>query len=119
MPVILQVCFPWDEDEETVRAASLAQARELAGRSEFAWKMILRDPTTRTSGAIYLFADRAKAETWRAELFERRGRGIEARIFEIDAGASRLTRAPIGNAEEPGVEASVLTVDRLNASNDE
>ncbi|MFI5014595.1 MAG: YdhR family protein [Hyphomicrobiales bacterium] len=119
MPVILQVSFSWDDEEETVRAASLAQALELAARTEFAWKMILRDPPTKTSGAVYMFADRAKAEAWRAELFERRGRGIEARIFEIDAEASRLTRAPIGDAAEGGAAASALPIEQLNASNDE
>jgi hypothetical protein len=116
MPLILQVAFPWDEEEETVRAASLAQARELARRTEFVWKIILRDPQSRVSGAVYLFADREKAETWRAELIARRGAAIEARIFEVDEAASLLTRAPLGEA---AAAARSLPVERLNASNDE
>jgi hypothetical protein len=118
MSVILQVAFPWDEDEEAVRAASLAQARELAGRSEFVWKIILRDPQARISGAVYLFADRDKAESWRAELLARRGSSVEVRIFEVDEEASRLTRAPLSGGQ-PVLAAAALTVDRLNASNDE
>jgi len=119
MSVILQVAFPWDEEEAKVRAASLAQARELAKRTEFVWKIILRDPQERISGAVYLFADREKAERWRGELLARRGASIEARIFEIDEEASRLTRAPLGEGPAPDAAARALTVDRLNASNDE
>jgi hypothetical protein len=115
MSVILHVLFPWDEDEEAVKAASLAQARELARRDEFVWKIIIRDPQARMSGAVYLFADRRKAEAWRAELTARRGASAEARIFEVDEEASRLTRAPL----DGGVATKSLTVDRLNASNDE
>jgi hypothetical protein len=121
MPVILQVAFVWDEDEDRVRAASLEQARELALRDEFEWKLILRDAQNKISGAVYLFADREKAEAWRSELFARRGRDIEARIFEIDEAASRLTRAPLGN-QAPGQGSRAvgsLPVDELNASNDE
>jgi hypothetical protein len=116
MAVILQVSFPWDDDERAVHAASLAEARRLANRTEFAWKLILRDPNTKTSGAIYLFEDRREAEAWRVELFARRGHRIEARIFEIDEEASRLTRAPLaaGVAGPPTIPA-----DQLNASNDE
>jgi len=118
MPVILQVAFAWDDAEEAVRAASLAQARELSRRREFEWKMILRDPQAKMSGALYLFADRERAEAWRRELFERRGRDIEARIFEIDEEASRLTRAPlVGRRASSG--AGTLMPDQLNASNDE
>jgi hypothetical protein len=121
MPVILQVAFLWDEDEDRVRAASLEQARELAARDEFEWKLILRDAQSKMSGAIYLFADRQKAEAWRNELFARRGRDIEALIFEIDEAASRLTRAPLDNRAtgEGSGAAGSLPVDELNASNDE
>ncbi len=118
MSVVLQVSFVWDEEEDKVRAASLAQARDLAQRTEFIWKMIIRDPQTRISGAIYLFADRQKAEAWRAELLERRGSSIEARIFEVDEEASRLTRAPLCGEASSAATAG-LPVDRLNASNDE
>jgi Putative mono-oxygenase ydhR len=116
MSVILQVSFPWDDDEQSVHAASLAEARRLAARTEFAWKMILRDPDAKISGAIYLFNSRHQAEAWRAELFERRGPGMEARIFEIDEEASRLTRAPLAAGK---VEPSAIAIDQLNASNDE
>ncbi|SEB76083.1 Putative mono-oxygenase ydhR [Rhizobiales bacterium GAS188] len=120
MPVILQVSFVWDEDEEAVRAESLAQAQALARRDEFEWKLILRDAQSKISGAIYLFADRQKAEAWRNDLFERRGRDIEARIFEIDEDASRLTRAPIAPATGHGhAAAESMPIDELNASNDE
>jgi len=116
MAVILQVSFQWDDDEQSVHATSVAEARRLSARTEFVWKMILRDPETKTSGAVYLFESRQGAQAWRAELFERRGQGIEARIFEIDEEASRLTRAPLAarSAEPPAI-----LVDELNASNDE
>jgi hypothetical protein len=118
MSIVLQVSFVWDEEEDKVRAASLAQARDLALRTEFIWKMIIRDPQSRISGAVYLFADRQKAEAWRAELLERRGPSIEARIFEVDEEASRLTRAPLCGGASSAATAG-LPVDRLNASNDE
>jgi hypothetical protein len=120
MPVILQVAFVWDEDEDRVRAASLEQARELALRDEFEWKLILRNARSKMSGAIYLFADRQRAEAWRSELLARRGPDIEARIFEIDEAASRLTRAPLGDRTGGRSSATTsLPLDELNASNDE
>jgi hypothetical protein len=115
MSVILHVLFPWDEEESVVRAASLIQAHELAKRDEFEWKIIIREPEKRMSGAVYLFADRLKAEAWRAELLERRGPSVEARIFDVDEEASRLTRAPLAAASAT----KSLSVEMLNASNDE
>jgi hypothetical protein len=114
MPAVLQVAFRWDEDEAAVHAASIDEARHLAARTEFEWKLILRDPATRTSGAVYLFADRAGAQAWLDELHARRGRDIEARIFEVNEEASLITRAPLGQAG-----AASIPVERLNASNDE
>ena len=116
MPVVLQVAFHWDEDEAAVHAQSVEVARHLAARTEFAWKLILRDPASRMSGAVYLLADRAKADAWLAELRARRGDAIQARIFEVDEEASLLTRAPLGPARHGTTS---IPIDKLNASNDE
>ena len=74
---------------------------------------------SRISGAVYLFADREKAQKWRAELLERRGPSIEARIFEVDEEASRLTRAPLESSTQATAASVGLPIDQLNASNDE
>jgi hypothetical protein len=90
--VAMIVTFPWDAPEDEVHKQSLAQAQELATRGEFLSKLILRDPATKTSGAVYIFANRAAAEKWREDLRERRGPDVEARIFEVNEEASNLTR---------------------------
>ena len=91
--IVMIVTFPWDAPEEEVHRESVAQARELAARAEFLSKLILRDPATRTSGAVYVFASRAAAEKWRDDLRRRRGPNVEARIFEVNEEASELTQA--------------------------
>jgi hypothetical protein len=90
--VVMIVTFPWDAPEDEVHAQTVAQARELASRGEFLSKLILRDAATKTSGAVYVFANRAAAKKWRDELRQRRGPDVEARIFEVNEEASRLTR---------------------------
>jgi hypothetical protein len=86
------VTFPWDAPEDEVHTQSVAQARELAARGEFLSKLILRDPATKSSGAVYVFANRAAAEKWRDDLRQRRGPDIDARIFEVNEEATKLTR---------------------------
>jgi hypothetical protein len=90
--VVLIVTFPWDAPEDEVHREGVAQARELATRGEFLSKLILRDPATKTSGAVYVFADRAAADRWRDDIIRRRGPDVEARIFEVNEEASKLTR---------------------------
>jgi hypothetical protein len=90
--VVMIVTFPWDAPEDEVHTQSVAQARELSSRGEFLSKLILRDPATKTSGAVYVFANRAAAEKWREDLRRRRGPDVEARIFEANEEASKLTR---------------------------
>jgi hypothetical protein len=90
--VVMIVTFPWDAPEDEVHAQSVAQARELASRGDFLSKLILRDAATKTSGAVYVFANRAAAEKWRDDLRQRRGPDVEARIFEVNEEASKLTR---------------------------
>jgi hypothetical protein len=90
--VVLFVTFPWDAPEDEVHAQSVAQARDLAARGEFLSKLILRDAATKTSGAVYVFANRAAAEKWREDLRRRRGPDAETRIFEVNEEASKLTR---------------------------
>ena len=86
------VTFPWDAPEDEVHRESVAYARDLATRGEFLWKIMLRDPQTKTSGAVYVFADRAAAERWREDIRRRRGPDVDARIFEVNEEASKLTR---------------------------
>jgi hypothetical protein len=98
--VVMIVTFPWDAPENEVFTQSLAQARELATRGAFLSKLILRDPATKTSGAVYVFANRAAAERWREDLRQRRGPDVEARIFEVNEEASKVTRG-LARAETP------------------
>jgi hypothetical protein len=91
--VAMIVTFPWDAPEDEVHEQSVAQARELSARKEFLSKLILRDAATKTSGAVYVFANRAAAERWRDDLRRRRGAHVEARIFEVNEEASRLTKS--------------------------
>jgi hypothetical protein len=90
--IVMIVTFPWHAPEDEVHKQSVAQARDLAARGEFLSKLILRDPETKTSGAVYVFANRAAAEKWRDDLRQRRGPDVEARIFEVNEEASKLTR---------------------------
>jgi hypothetical protein len=90
--VAMIVTFPWDAPEDEVHEQSVAQARDIAARGEFLSKLILRDAATKTSGAVYVFANRAAAEKWRDDIRRRRGSDVEARIFEVNEEASRLTR---------------------------
>ncbi|MBV8850525.1 MAG: YdhR family protein [Methylobacteriaceae bacterium] len=90
--VVMIVTFKWDAPEDEVHRESVAQAPELARRGAFLSKLILRDAATKTSGAVYVFADRATAERWRYDLRKRRGPDVEARIFEVNEEASALTR---------------------------
>jgi hypothetical protein len=90
--VVMMVTFPSDSPEDEVHAQSVTQARELAQRGEFLSKLILRDAATKTSGAVYVFADRNAAERWREDLRQRRGSDVDARIFDVNEEASNLTR---------------------------
>ena len=90
--VVMIVTFPWDAPEDEVFTQSVAQARDLAARGDFLSKLILRDPQTKTSGAVYVFANRAAAETWRDDLRRRRGPDVEVCIFEVNEEASKLTQ---------------------------
>jgi hypothetical protein len=90
--VAMIVTFPWDAPEDEVHKQSITQARELAARGECLSKLILRDAATKTSGAVYVFANRAAAEKWREDLRRRRGPDVDARIFEVNEEASKLTR---------------------------
>jgi hypothetical protein len=90
--VLMIVTFPWNAPEDEVHKESVAQARDLAQRGEFLSKLILRDAATKTSGAVYVFANRAAAEHWREDICRRRGSDVEARIFEVNEEASKLTR---------------------------
>ena len=91
--VVMIVTFPWDAPEDEVHRESVAQARELSDRKEFLSKLILRDAATKTSGAVYVFANRAAAEKWRDDIRRRRGPEVEVRIFEVDEEASKLANA--------------------------
>ena len=89
--IVMIVTFKWDAPEEEVHRESVAQMRDIAQRGEFLSKLILRDPQTKTSGAVYVFADRTAAERWREDIRRRRGSDVEARIFEVNEEASKLT----------------------------
>jgi hypothetical protein len=106
MPVILQVNFNWDVEEDVARGATAEDAQPIADRDGVQWKVWIRDAETRTSGGIYLFSDRESAGAWReelrADLTKRPGvSDFDAQIFDVLEVPTRVTRGPIG----VGVEA--------------
>jgi hypothetical protein len=90
--IVMIVTFTWDAPEDEVHRESIAQVREIATRGEFISKLVLRDAETKTSGAVYVFVDRAAAERWRDDIRRRRGSDVDARVFEVNEEASKLTR---------------------------
>lgn len=58
MAVMLQINYRHDVDEDEARAIPPERAQAIADQPGLQWKVWIREPDTRTSGDIYLFADR-------------------------------------------------------------
>lgn len=104
MPAILQVNYTYREGEEPpAPTADLADAlRDVPG---LIWKTFVHDPSTRTRGAVYLFADRASAQARvaHAEAFARRQNAPETsiKVFDVYVEASRAAGAPLPASVTP------------------
>lgn len=89
---------PWGE----ARAAGLRQlaASIAAGTPGLLWKIWTEDPAGGRAGGLYAFATRAEAEAYAAMHEGRvRARGatdIRARIWDVNADLSAVTRGPLG-----------------------
>ncbi len=96
---VLQFDFPYAGPwgaEMAQRLEGLAQ--DIAAEQGLLWKIWIENQAEGTAGGIYLFADEAAAERYRAKHSERlaaRGvRDIAVRAFNINAPLSSITRAP-------------------------
>jgi hypothetical protein len=100
MAVILQINHRHDVDESEARAIPPERAQAIAAQPGLEWKVWIRDPQTRTSGGVYLFADRDAAQKWATTLEDmlKQRPGVsafDARIFEILDEPTRITRGPV------------------------
>lgn len=100
MAILLQVDFPfqgpWGPE---MSAAMQGLAESIAREPGLMWKIWTENPETGEAGGIYLFADRASAETYLAMHTERLiGFGVpqvNAKLFEVNESLSAIDRAPL------------------------
>jgi hypothetical protein len=100
MAVLLQVNVRWEGSEDEATGSS-EEAHAIAGLDGLLWKIWLRDAESKTSAGVYLFADRAAAEAWVAQmtppvLAAPEASDLRTTIFEIDEAQSVITHAPLG-----------------------
>jgi hypothetical protein len=88
---------PWGE----ARDAALAPLAESIARDTpgLLWKLWIEDAPAGRAGGLYAFATREEAEAYRA-MHERRvlargGTDVVARIWEVNAVLSAMTRGPV------------------------
>jgi len=100
MPYILQVDFPYSGpwgDEMTAAMEGLALS--IAQEPGLIWKIWTASEETQEAGGIYLFSDKASAESYIKMHTERlNGVGISEikyKIFSVNQALSQLDRAPL------------------------
>jgi hypothetical protein len=100
MAVLLQVDFPYSGpwgDEMTQAMEGLAQS--IATEPGLLWKIWTESRDTCEAGGIYLFADRASAESYlqmhRARLAGFGVPQVNAKLFDVNAPLSAIDRAPL------------------------
>lgn len=99
MAVLLQVDFPFAGPFGTDMSAALGDlAQHIAGESGLKWKIWTENEAQQTAGGVYLFSDRASAETYlamhRARLASFGIANIRAMIFDVNPDLTRITRGP-------------------------
>jgi hypothetical protein len=88
---------PWGAARDAL-LAPLAQsiAKDTPG---LLWKLWIEDEDAGRAGGLYAFATREAAEAYRemhsARVLARGGTDIQARIWEINAALSAITRGPL------------------------
>lgn len=87
---------PWKAD---MTNALRELAEEIAATPGLHWKLWTENAATGEAGGIYLFGDEASARAY-AEMHTARLAGfgiapVRAKIFDVNADLSRVTRAPV------------------------
>ena len=102
MLTLVQINFRFDVDEETLeRVSNPDYAAGIAAVPGLIWKVFIRDPATRRSGGIYLFADRAAADAYVMGPIIGRMRAqpvasdMTIIVSQVREDVSRITRAPL------------------------
>ena len=99
MAVLLQVDFPFAGPFGKDMSAALGDlAQHIAGESGLTWKIWTENEAEQTAGGVYLFGDRASAETYlamhRARLAGFGIQNLRALIFDVNPDLTRITRGP-------------------------
>ena len=100
MPLLLQIDFPYSGPWGQAMSQTLQPlAESIASEPGLIWKIWTENPETGEAGGIYLFSDRASAETYLAMHSQRLQAlgitGINAKLFEINQALSQIDRAPL------------------------
>ena len=100
MTTLLQIDFPHSGpfgDEMAEAMHDLASS--INDEPSFLWKIWTTNQETQEAGGIYLFTDKASAETYlnkhQARLESFGYQGIRAKIFDVNYPLSQLNRAPL------------------------
>lgn len=99
MSAIVQINFKFDIPREDLERGAAAIADVFAGVDGLLWKIWLVDEAGMTSGGIYLFESRDKAEAYaRSDIvatLRQDWPGATVQVFDIMTAPSRITRAPL------------------------
>lgn len=104
MSTIVQINFPYTEDNKNLREGAGEVAPVFAGMDGLLWKVWLVDEARRESGGIYLFSTRAQAEKYLASDIVAHLRsvrpGISIKLFDTLDAPGMITRAPVPTGED-------------------
>lgn len=97
---LLQFDFPFDGPFGAGMTEALGGlAHDIAGEEGLIWKIWTENEAELRAGGIYLFADAASAERYRAKHEARLAgfgiTGIVAKSFSVNGDLSAITRAPL------------------------
>lgn len=99
MTAIVQINFPFSESEADLIQHSVEAAPRFSGVDGLQWKVWLVDEKTKTTGGIYLFESREKAEAYAAgdlvAHLKNVREGVEVSVFDTMDEAGKVTNAPV------------------------
>lgn len=100
MSYILQVDFPYTGPWGNEMTAAMEElARSINAEPGFVWKFWTANESTAEAGGVYLFEDKASAETYlamhTARLSDFGISPVNGKIFEVHQDLSKINRAPI------------------------
>jgi|SRR4051794_16074995 hypothetical protein len=106
---LLQIDFPspgpWDNE---LTNACTDLAHHLSNTPGMIWKIWTENSQTGDVGGVYLFADAKSASTFLDEHMVRLKsmgfQNVRAKLFHVNEGLSRITRAPIQSASEAAAD---------------